>query len=554
MPCSSQGSRSDLSVGIQANFDSVATSFANLPYTTQSLNLTKDRVIGTDLQSDRQTRVDRHGNRQVGGDIVCDLRQTDFDTLIRSAMLNDWTNVSGVESISIGTDPVWLSFQDIARDLTDITRTFVGCSVSTMAISLAPNQMVTTTFGIVGQNMSIDSAPDTPSAASTKVPFDSYSGSISIGDADGSLSVSNVVTSVDFTLTNSFGPTFTIGNDLSNCLEYGRAEVEGTITTFFENADEINRFVNETESALKISVSEPGGAATYTFDMPRVKINSADGPVDGPGSRIITFSFVAIKPKTGTTSMLTITRNDTRDSDSKLSGLTTSLPTSSPLMPSFDPGQTSYTQQTPFALKTVSVTPSVLNNTLSKITVGVRGQAAESVTSGQPSTPITLTDGANTPIDIIVTAADGTTTTYDYIVSRVAASSTSTLRSIDFHSGDAGFEHTVPSPTPNYPQGTQDFTAVGFAGVRQCKFTLIPQDGNATMTLNGNLAESNVEYTVAYGPLENTIPFTCTAEDGTTRSLFNLIITGQGVDEDPTLTIEEDTNTSSHKKQHKSKK
>ena len=297
-----QGSRSSLSFITEATFGTTpAGNFTNLPFSTHSLNLTKDRVAGTDIQADRMARVDRHGNRQVGGDIVVDLRDGDFDSFLESAMLNTWaTNV-----LKVGTTPKFFSIEDYAADI-DQSRVFTGMSVSTMAISLAPNQMVTTTFGMVGKDMTISATEKTQDAASGAAPFDAYSGDISIGNVGGASAVA-VVTALDFTLNNSYAPTFVIGDDSAPSLEYGRAEVEGTMTAYFEDASLIDRFLNETETEIEASVNDPTGANAYTFTFPRVKINSADVGVDGPTSRMISMSFVALYDTTEGTN-LKITR------------------------------------------------------------------------------------------------------------------------------------------------------------------------------------------------------------------------------------------------------
>ena len=284
-----QGSRSSLSFITESTFGTTpAGNFTNLPFSTHSLNLTKDRVAGTDIQADRMARVDRHGNRQVGGDIVVDLRDGDFDVFLESAMLNTWaTNV-----LKVGTTPKFMSIEDYAADI-DQARVFTGMSVSTMGISLAPNQMVTTTFGMVGKDMTMSATEKTQDAASGAAPFDAYSGDISIGNVGGASAVA-IVTALDFTLNNSYAPTFVIGDDSAPSLEYGRAEVEGTLTAYFEDAALINRFLNETETEIEVSVDDPTGANSYTFQFPRVKINSADVGVDGPTSRMISMSFVAL--------------------------------------------------------------------------------------------------------------------------------------------------------------------------------------------------------------------------------------------------------------------
>lgn len=299
-----QGSRSRLAYGIESTFGTAASSYTNLPFNTHSLNLTKDRVAGNEIQPDRMPRVDRHGNRQVAGDIVVDLRDGDFDDLIRSAMLSNWSS----DVIKVGTTPVFLTIEDYAADI-DQARLFTGCAVNSMAVSLAPNQMVTTTFGLVGKDMTISATEKTVSAASGAAPFDAYSGDLAIGNVGGSSAVA-IVTGLDFTLTNSFAPTFVVGSDSTPSLEYGMATVEGTLTAYFEDVALINRFLNETETEIEVSVNDPTGANAYTFLFPRVKINSADVGVDGPTSRIINMSFVALYDTTEA-SNLVITRPTT---------------------------------------------------------------------------------------------------------------------------------------------------------------------------------------------------------------------------------------------------
>lgn len=297
-----QGSRSSLSFIPEVTFGTTpAGNFTNLPFSTHSLNLTKERLAGNDIQSDRMPRVDRHGNRQVGGDIVVDLRDSDYDAFLESAMLSAFST----DVLKVGTTPKFFSIEDYAADI-DQARLFTGMTVSSMGISLAPNQMVTTTFGMVGKDMTIGSVQKTQDAASGAAPFDAYSGDIAIGNVASS-TASGIVTGLDFTLTNSFAPTFVIGDDSAPALEVGRAEVEGTLTAYFENAALINRFLDEVESELEVSVNDPTGTNAYTFLFPRIKINSADVSVDGPTSRIISMSFVSLFDATEGTN-LSITR------------------------------------------------------------------------------------------------------------------------------------------------------------------------------------------------------------------------------------------------------
>ena len=283
-----QGSRSSLSYIVESTFGTTPTgNFTSLPFSTHGINLSKDRVAGTDIQADRMPRHDRHGNKQVSGEIIADLREADFDPFLESAMLSPFSG----NVLKVGTTPKFFSLEDYAADI-DQSRVFTGCTVSTMGVSIAPNQMVTTTFGIVGKDMSISATEKTLTAASNNSPFDAYSGSLSIGNTGGTPSASAIITSMDFTLNNSFAPTFVVGSDSAPQLEVGRAEVEGTISAYFENEVLINRFLNETETEIDVTVGD--GTNTMNFNFPRCKINSADVGVDGPTSRVITLSFVSL--------------------------------------------------------------------------------------------------------------------------------------------------------------------------------------------------------------------------------------------------------------------
>ena len=294
-----QGSRSSLSYIVESTFGiTPADNFQNLPFSTHSLNMTKERVAGTDIQADRMSRVDRHGNRQVAGDITADLRDTDFDDFLQAAMLNTWN----ANVLKVGTTPMYFSIEDYAADINQ-ARLFTGCSVNTLSVALAPNAMVTGTFGIVGKDMTISASPKTQDAATGAAPFDAYSGDLEIGG-----SVAAIVTAMDFTLTNGFAPTFVVGDDSAPSLEVGDAVVEGTISAYFEDASLLNRFIDETDTSLKVTVGDNEVTPnTMEFFFPRCKINSADVGVDGPTSRIISLTFVALRDEAEDTN-LRITR------------------------------------------------------------------------------------------------------------------------------------------------------------------------------------------------------------------------------------------------------
>lgn len=289
----SQGSRSGLSYVKEVTFGTTPTtpSLIQLPFTSHSLNLSKERVVGNDIQPDRMVRTDRHGNRSAAGDIVVDLRKGDYDPLLESAFFGTFsTNV-----LKIGTTPAYFSIEDAAADISQF-RLFTGMAVSSLSVSIRPNQMVTATFSMVGRNMTVSntSVDAVKTASSNNAPFDSYSGLMRIGNAGAALSNLAVVTGIDFTINNSLAPTFVVGSDLAPEMEFGMASVEGTLTAYFDDSALITRFLSETQTALEVSVDDPTGTSDYTFLFPRVKFNGADVPVENPQARIVTIPFVAL--------------------------------------------------------------------------------------------------------------------------------------------------------------------------------------------------------------------------------------------------------------------
>jgi len=284
-----QGSRSSLGIGVESSFGTAAVTYTNLPIKTHSLDLTKERLQGQDIQADRMQRVDRHGNRNAAGSIEVDLRKGNYDDLLESAFLSTFDSS---DQITIGTTPKFLTIEDAMNDITQY-RLFTGMTVSTASFSIAPNQMVETTFEMVGKDMTISGSGKTVGASTINQPFDSYNGAIYEGGvASGDLV--SVVTSLEFSITNSFAPTFVVGSDTAPQLKYGRAIIEGTMSVYAEDATFINRFLNETTSELQVSVDDPSASNSYVWYFPSIKYNGASVPLANEQSRIIELPFVAL--------------------------------------------------------------------------------------------------------------------------------------------------------------------------------------------------------------------------------------------------------------------
>jgi hypothetical protein len=310
MPFFAQGARSRLSVALESSFGTLPSSptFRDIPFKTHSLDLTKERLQGADIRSNRMQNIDRHGHRSVGGSVEVDLRRGDYDLLLESAFFNTFdTN----DHITIGTTPRFLRFEDAALDINQF-RQFSGCLVNSATFNIAPNQMVQTTFDIVGRNMvQAGTTLGAPSAPLGFEPFDSYNGML----LEGGLGTNDdlcIVSALQFSINNDVSPAHVIlcedNKDQAAQMQFGMATIEGSITAYYEDATLISKFLNETESSLSVTVDDPTGSNGYTFYFPRVKYNGATVPVANPQSRFIELPFVALQGTGGTPWSLRLTR------------------------------------------------------------------------------------------------------------------------------------------------------------------------------------------------------------------------------------------------------
>lgn len=283
-----QGARSRLATVVESVFGTTpgTPSMKELPFNTHSLDLTKQTVESDEIRSDRMTAIQRHGQKQAAGDIVVDLRNDDFDDLLEAAFLSSFA----LDVLDIGTTPKFLTIEDGALDVAQY-RAFKGMTPSTMTMNIAPNAMVTTTFSMVGKDVVVAGTElGAPAAPTGGEPYDSFSGSLNEGGA-----AIAVVTSLSLTLENSFAPAFVVGDQSAPQLEFGRAAVSGQMQVYYEDATLINKFLNETESSVSVTLGNGTAGQGMTILIPRVKYNGAQVPVQNEQSRIITMPFVGLR-------------------------------------------------------------------------------------------------------------------------------------------------------------------------------------------------------------------------------------------------------------------
>ena len=311
MATTAAGSGHSMGHKVEATYGTTPTSpaFTDIRHTGTSLGLSKSSFESDELRNDRQIQSFRHGNKSVAGDISIKMSYGSFDDLIEAALGGTWdTDVpsAGIDTLLAGTTR--RSFT-IERKFTDLDtpewHRYTGCEINTFSLSVAPDAIVTGTFGVIGQDTSIGTAilsGATYPAATTVEPMDSFSGTITEGG-----SAIGTVTSIDFTLENGLNPLFAVGSDTTERPSIGKSRLTGTMTTYFQSKTLLEKFINETASSIILVLLDPAGNS-FSIELPNVKYNGGQPDVDGEGEITISLPFIALYDA-GEGSQVVIERN-----------------------------------------------------------------------------------------------------------------------------------------------------------------------------------------------------------------------------------------------------
>jgi len=272
-----------------------------LPHNATSLALTKDAIESEKLRGDRQVEDFRHGNKQIGGDITSELEYGAMDDIIEAVMCGTWTTNVLKSGSTRRSFTLERKFADL--DTPEFHR-YTGCEFNTMSMSISPNALVTTTFGVIGKDLSLATAEVASSTYSADVgnsPFDSFTGSIT----EGGSSIATV-TSLEFSVENGLEALFSVGSATTNRPSIGKSRVSGTLTTYFDSKTLYEKFLNETASEIVCTLTDADGN-DLQIDIPNVKYNSGQPDVSGEGAVTVTMDFVALY-NTSDASQLVFTR------------------------------------------------------------------------------------------------------------------------------------------------------------------------------------------------------------------------------------------------------
>ena len=272
--------------------------FSILRKNSISVGLEKASLLSEEIRSDRQITDMRHGVKSVSGDVAFELSPDSFDDFIQAALMGTWT----ANVLKAGTTRRSFTIERFFDDITQYYRA-TGCEINTMSLDIAPNAIVTGSFGIVGKDISTaQTAISGSSYGSTpdKRVFNSLSGTLLLDSVEVA-----VVSQLTLNLENGIENLAVVGQDTQTRGAAGRSNLSGEVTVYFEDLTFLNLFHNETEAAIELTLSS--GAESYQITLPRCLFNGGKPNTEGEREISLTMPFQALY-STAEASQIVITR------------------------------------------------------------------------------------------------------------------------------------------------------------------------------------------------------------------------------------------------------
>lgn len=273
----------------------------------ESISVESDELVSNAINPNRGILDTRSGQVKVKGSVPFELPVKNSDLIIYG-LLGDMVQTDVTISGTVKKKKVFKRAQTlpsflIQKGFHDINQFFKysGCKINNMQLTVEPTGLATGSFEIVGKdcNVSTTSFDATP----TKYVHKVYSAidSVILENGAGAL-----FTNFNFNITNGLYDSRIIGSRHSANIGPGKSEVTGELSIMFENVDLYNKWLNETQTDLKITFTS--GKDSIEFLFPKVKLNGEASPkIENQEGINISFKWRALVDVGGYNSDVVIT-------------------------------------------------------------------------------------------------------------------------------------------------------------------------------------------------------------------------------------------------------
>lgn len=266
------------------------------PFISEDLRVSKNLITSNVLRSSRQPQQPSVGNKNVGGSLQIEINPY-MQRLFKHVLGNYVRSGAGpyTHTIKVGSLPTGLV---IEKQFTDIAQYFRynGCKINSFSMSIKPEGPVTGTLNFLGAKETIDALPyDGAPLDYGHTPFNGFEGTIT----EGGLPL-GTVTEIDFSVDNSLDASVFVidGTGERYSCPAGKVKVSGKLKALFEDTALYTKAVNNTETALVITLTKGTGAGSagnekLTIHMDECLLKQDAPVITGPMGVFLDLSFEA---------------------------------------------------------------------------------------------------------------------------------------------------------------------------------------------------------------------------------------------------------------------
>ena len=297
---SGEGGRHLLTYAAETTFGTTPSTptMLTLRCTSFDLNPTKTATPSEELGKGTIMNV-RHGAQRCAGNMGIELSYGTFDALLAALLRSTWSS----DVLIAGTTFQPFTFESKYTAVAAEYEIFRGVIIDSLSLSFSPEKPVTGSFGLLAASLETAAATldAEPTAASTTEAFVFSEGTMSEGDAE----VFHI-SGLELNIANNAELGLVLGSSTAQTWSRGLLNITGTITGYCADDTLIDKFLNETESAITLALTDPATNA-LTIDLSSVIYTGATKTI-GPGPIIHSLPFQAIYNATDT-SPIVLTRD-----------------------------------------------------------------------------------------------------------------------------------------------------------------------------------------------------------------------------------------------------
>lgn len=236
-----------------------APNFQRIRRKSHTLTQSSERTDSDEKIQGRHKAASRRGAASVSGDIVANVVHGAHDALIEAAFMGAWNS----NALKTGEQSRVFSILEHHTDL-DLWYRYSGCVINTLDLACPLKEKAEIKFGVIGNKMEEYTLPgDQTLVAANDNPF--------MTTLIGSLLVDGVsigyATALNFSLSNGIESLYALFDKNAVSRSVDVIETKGSLDAYFPNPALLNKFLNDDESVLELSLSD--GARTIGLKVPK---------------------------------------------------------------------------------------------------------------------------------------------------------------------------------------------------------------------------------------------------------------------------------------------